>query len=40
MILSKNTVVVTGGAGRFGNELKKTKSKYKMIFPSKKKWIY
>jgi len=37
MILSKNTVVVTGGAGRFGNELKKTKSKYKMIFPSKKK---
>ena len=29
-------IVVTGGSGRFANELKKIKTKYKVIYPSKK----
>ena len=36
MILYKNRIVVTGGTGRFGFELKKIKSKHKFFFPSKK----
>ena len=35
MILYKNRIVVTGGTGRFGFELKKIKSKHKFFFPSK-----
>ena len=31
-------IVVTGGTGRFGNILKNYKTKYKMIFPSKKEF--
>tara|TARA_B100000029_G_C17554470_1_gene951245 strand:- start:959 stop:1675 length:717 start_codon:yes stop_codon:yes gene_type:complete len=31
----KNVIVVTGGSGRFAQSLKKTKSKYKFIYPSK-----
>ena len=37
MLLYKNRIVVTGGAGRFGSELKKTKSKYQLLFPTKQK---
>ena len=36
MFLYKNRIVITGGTGRFGLELKKTKTKYKLFFPSKK----
>ena len=36
MLLYKNRIVITGGTGRFGLELKKIKSKYKLFFPSKK----
>ena len=32
---NKNIIVVTGGSGRFAQSLKKTKSKYKFIYPSK-----
>ena len=32
---SKNKIVVTGGSGRFAQSLKKIKSKYKFIYPSK-----
>ena len=32
---SKNKIVVTGGSGRFSQSLKKIKSKYKFIYPSK-----
>ena len=32
----KKKIVVTGGSGRFANELKKIKTKYKVIYPSKK----
>ena len=32
---SKNKIVVTGGAGRFAQSLKKIKCKYKFIYPSK-----
>ncbi len=32
----KNTIVVTGGTGRFANSLKKVKSKYNFFYPSKK----
>lgn len=35
MLLYKNRIVITGGTGRFGNELKKIKSKYKLYFPKK-----
>ena len=31
----KNKIVVTGGSGRFAQTLKKIKSKYKFIYPSK-----
>ena len=37
MLLYKNKIVVIGGSGRFGTILKKTKSKYNLIFPSKNK---
>ncbi len=37
MSLYKNKIVITGGSGRFGSELKKTKNKYNLIFPNKKK---
>ena len=36
MLLYKNRIVVTGGTGRFGQELKKIKSKYKLLSPRKK----
>jgi len=35
MHLYKDRIVVTGGTGRFGIELKKIKTKYKLLFPSK-----
>ena len=34
-MLIKNKIVVTGGSGRFAQSLKKTKSKYKFIYPKK-----
>ena len=36
MFLYKNRIVVTGGTGRFGNELMKIKSRYQLFFPKKK----
>ena len=36
MLLYKNRIVITGGTGRFGHELKKIKGKYKLLFPKKK----
>ena len=36
MLLYKNRIVITGGTGRFGQELKKIKSKNKLFFPKKK----
>ena len=36
MFLNKNRIVITGGTGRFGLELQKIKSSYKLFFPSKK----
>jgi len=35
MLLYKNKIVITGGTGRFGEELKKVKSKYNLFFPKK-----
>ena len=35
MFLYKEKIVVTGGSGRFGCVLKKTNSKYKILFPKK-----
>ena len=35
MLLYKNKIVVTGGTGRFGQELKKIKSRYEFFFPKK-----
>ena len=35
MSLYKNRIVITGGTGRFGKELKKIKNKYKLFFPKK-----
>ena len=35
MLLYKNRIIVTGGTGRFGKELKKVKSKYNIFFPKK-----
>ena len=35
MNLYKNKIVITGGSGRFGIELRKIKSKYKLFFPKK-----
>ena len=37
MFLYKNKIVITGGTGRFGQELKKIKNKYNLIFPEKNK---
>jgi len=37
MFLYKNKIVVTGGTGRFGSELKKINNKYKLLFPNKKR---
>ena len=37
MFLYKNKIVITGGSGRFGSELKKIKNKYKLLFPNKNK---
>ena len=37
MSLYKSKIVITGGSGRFGAELKKVKNKYKLLFPNKKK---
>ena len=36
LILFKKKIVVTGGEGRFASVLKKTKSNYDYLFPSKK----
>jgi dTDP-4-dehydrorhamnose reductase len=33
----KKRIVITGGTGRFGNELKKVKTNYRLFFPTKKK---
>ncbi len=35
MLTYKNRIIVTGGTGRFAQELKKIKSKYKVFFPKK-----
>ena len=35
MSLYKNRIVITGGTGRFGLELRKIKNRYKLFFPSK-----
>ena len=35
MFLYKNRIVITGGTGRFGKELSKLESKYKLFFPKK-----
>ena len=37
MFLYKKKIIVTGGSGRFGTELKKTKNNFSMLYPSKKK---
>ena len=36
MSLYKNRIVVTGGTGRFGSELKKIKNKYTLFFSQKR----
>jgi|TARA_B100001093_G_scaffold350899_1_gene335410 dTDP-4-dehydrorhamnose reductase len=36
MYLYKNRIVVTGGTGRFAQEIKKVKTKFNVYFPSKK----
>ena len=33
----KKRIIITGGTGRLGNELKKVKTNYKLFFPTKKK---
>jgi len=35
MFLYKNRIIITGGTGRFGQELKRIKNKYQLFFPSK-----
>ena len=35
MFLYKNRIIITGGTGRFAQELKKIKCKYKLFFPKK-----
>jgi len=35
MFLYKNKIVVTGGGGRFGSELKKVNNNYTLLYPSK-----
>lgn len=37
MSLYKNKIVITGGSGRFGKQLKKVKNKYTLLFPNKEK---
>jgi len=37
MFLYKNKIVITGGTGRFAQELKKIKNEYDLVFPKKKK---
>ena len=37
MFLYNNKIVITGGTGRFGLELKQIKSRYELFFPPKKK---
>ena len=34
---SKKKIVITGGSGRFGSQIKNFKSKHSTYFPSKKK---
>ena len=36
-MIKNNKIVVTGGTGRFAQSLKKIRSKYNFIYPSKKK---
>ena len=36
MFLYKNRIVITGGTGRFGLELRKIKNRYRLLFPIKK----
>ena len=36
MLLYKNRIVITGGSGRFGLELRKIKNRYRLFFPLKK----
>ena len=38
MSLYKNRIVITGGSGRFGKILKKSKNNFNLYFPSKKKF--
>ena len=35
MLSYKDRIIITGGSGRFGSELKKIKNKYKIYFPKK-----
>ena len=35
MLLYKNRIIITGGSGSFGSELKKVKNKFKLFFPNK-----
>ena len=35
MLLHKNRIVVTGGTGRFASALKRVKTKYSVLYPSK-----
>ena len=37
MLLYKNRIVITGGTGRFSQELKKVKSRYRLFYPKKSK---
>ena len=37
LMIKKNKIVVTGGNGRFAQSLKKIKSKYNFVYPSKNK---
>ena len=36
-MIKTNKIVVTGGSGRFGKSLKRIKSKYDFVYPSKNK---
>ena len=35
MLLYKNRIVITGGTGRFGQELRKIKTNKKLFFPKR-----
>ena len=39
-MIKNNKIVVTGGTGRFAQSLKKIRSKYNFVYPSKKKTQY